>query len=131
MDEFPELRKTDHERYVERLQSRIDAVNDSLGLESNRNRTTADWTVTGSDGDRWGLAPDGLHLGGVIIPRAVLPLPAATGDNQSMEAARERQRMREEIQRQEAERERAETERERIEAARRRAEEARSGGAGN
>jgi hypothetical protein len=108
--------QTDHERYTEHLQARIDAVNDSMGVESRRNATTSDWTVTDGSGNRWGLSPDGLHLGGVTIPRALLPLPGATGDNASLGEARERQRQRDEIQRQEEDRERARTERERIEA---------------
>jgi hypothetical protein len=106
--------RTDHEEYLERFQARIDAVNDSLGLAAARNRTTSDWTVTDDEGRRWGLSPDGLHLGDVTIPRALLPLPGATGDNASREAAREEERQRQEIIRQEAERQRRETQDERI-----------------
>jgi len=117
-DQFPDLRKSQHERYMEHLQARIDAVNDSLGLAAARERRTSDWTFTDASGRRWGLSPDGLHFGDVTIPRAFLPLPAATGDNQSLEAERERLRMREEIQNQEAQRERDETSAERIESIR-------------
>jgi len=106
--------RTDHERYMERFSARIDAVNDSMGMAAARNSTTSDWTVTDGEGRRWGLSPEGLHLGGVTIPRAVLPLPGATGDNASQEAAREEERQRQEIIRQEAERERRETQNERI-----------------
>jgi hypothetical protein len=110
--------RTDQERYEEHLRARIDAVNDSMGIASARNRTTSDWTTTDADGNRWGLSPEGLHLGGITIPRMVLPLPAPTGDNASREAAAERERQRQEIQRQEAERQRRETQQERIDATR-------------
>jgi hypothetical protein len=105
---LPELgQQTDHERYMEHLQARIDAVNDSMAVEARRNSTTADWTVTDGSGNRWGLSSDGLHLGGVTIPRELLPLPGATGDNQRLQEERDRQRQRDEIQRQEEARERA------------------------
>jgi hypothetical protein len=117
-DRFPELRKTQHERYMEHLQARIDAVNDSMGIAAARNRRTSDWVYTDDSGRSWGLSPDGLHLGDITVPRALLPLPGPTGDNQTLEAERERMRMREEIQNQEARRERDETSRERIDATR-------------
>ncbi|MEX2583765.1 MAG: hypothetical protein WD766_10855 [Gemmatimonadota bacterium] len=126
-DEYPELRRTEHERYMEHLEARIDAVNDSMGIAAARNSRTSDWTVTDRDGNRWGLSPDGLHLGGVTIPRAVLPLPAATGDNQQLEEERERLRMREEIQDQAAGQDRERTSDERIEAIRERQDELRDG----
>jgi hypothetical protein len=122
--------RTDHERYEEHLQARIDAVNDSMGIATARNRTTADWTTTDSDGDRWGLSSEGLHLGGITIPRQVLPLPAPTGDNASRAAAAERERQRQEIQRQEADRQRRETQRERIEATREEEDRRRATGGG-
>jgi len=112
--------RTDYERYMDRIEARIDALNDSMGIAAARNRTTSDWTFTDADGNRWGLSPDGLHLGGVTIPRELIPLPGPTGDNQSLEAARERQRQRDEIIRQEADRERRETQQERIDATRQR-----------
>jgi hypothetical protein len=117
-DRFPELRKTQHERYMEHLQARIDAVNDSMGVAAARERRTSDWVYTDDEGRSWGLSPDGLHLGGITVPRALLPLPGATGDNQSLEAERERLRQREEIQNQEARRERDETTQERLDAMR-------------
>lgn len=119
-DEFPELRKTEHERYMERLQARLDAVNDSMGVAAARERRTSDWTYTDGSGRRWGLSPDGLHLGDITVPPYLIPLPAATGDNQSLEAERERLRMREEIQDQEGRRERDETTTDRIDAIRER-----------
>ncbi len=123
-------RRTDHERYMEGFRARIDAVNDSMGLAAARQRDATDWTTTDANGNRWGLSPEGLHLGGITIPRVLLPLPGATGDNASREAAAERQRQREEIQRQEAERERRDTQNERIEATREDRDRARDSGGG-
>jgi hypothetical protein len=110
--------RTEHERYMEHLQARIDAVNDSMSVAANRERRTSDWTVTDGSGNRWGLSPDGLHLGGVTVPRALLPLPGATGDNQQLGEQRERDRQREEIRGQEDAAERRRIQDERIEATR-------------
>lgn len=117
-DQYPELRRTEHEVYMEHLEARIDALNDSMNVASARDRTTSDWTVTDRDGNKWGLDGDGLHLGGVTVPRAILPLPGPTGDNARLAEERERQRQRDEIQRQEEDRRRRETQDERIDATR-------------
>ncbi|MEX0912064.1 MAG: hypothetical protein WD737_01330 [Gemmatimonadota bacterium] len=117
-NEFPELQQTEHERYMEHLRARLEAVNDSLTGAAGRNQRTSDWSITDRDGNRWGLSPDGLHLGGFTVPRELLPLPGPTGDNRTLEAERERLRMRDEIQRQEEAGERARTQDERIEAIR-------------
>ena len=129
--QFPELEKTEHERYMEHLQARIDAVNDSMMIASNRERRTSDWTVTDGAGNRWGLSPDGLHLGGLTIPRELLPLPGATGDNASIQAEREQQRQRDEIRRQEEDRQRRETQDDRIDATRQDEERRRASDRGN
>jgi hypothetical protein len=97
--------RTEHERYMEHLQARVDALNDSI----HAGLPVTDWTVRDRDGKRWGLSPEGLHLGGVTVPRALLPLPAATGDNAQLERAREQQRQRDEIRRQEEDRDRRAT----------------------
>jgi hypothetical protein len=110
--------RTDYERYQDHLQARIDAINDSLAVAAARESLTSDWLITDGSGKQWGLSPDGLHLGGVTIPRQLLPLPRATGDNQSLEAGRERDRQRDEIRRQEEERERRQIQEERQEAIR-------------
>ena len=117
---LPNIHKTDHERYMEHLQARIDAVNDSMGIAARRNAQTSDWTVTDGSGNRWGLSPEGLHLGGITIPPQLVPRPRATGDNASIEEGRERQRQRDEIQRQEDDRERQRIRDERTEAIRER-----------
>ena len=40
---------------------------DSLQLTAEQERRARDWT-TGEEGKRWGISPEGLHLGGVTIP---------------------------------------------------------------
>jgi len=123
---FPELEKTEHERYMEHLQARIDAVNDSMNIASARERRTSDWTVTDGSGNTWGVSSQGLHLGGITVPRELLPLPAPTGDNQMLEAERERQRQRDEIQRQGEASDRRNTQNERRNAVRDRGNQGRS-----
>jgi hypothetical protein len=128
---FPELERTEHERYMEHLQARIDAVNDSMNVAAARERRTADWTVTDGSGNTWGVSSQGLHLGGITVPRELLPLPAPTGDNQSLEAERERQRQRDEIQRQGEASDRRSTQNERRDAVRERANDRRAGSGGS
>lgn len=125
-DPFPgaSRNRTPNEIYAERLQARINAVNDSIAAGIRRDSNTRDWMF-----GRWGLAADGLHLGGVTIPRQLIPSPAPTGDNMTREAGREQQRQRDEIQRQEAERERRRIQDERARATRDAAGQRRSGGA--
>jgi len=127
---FPDLEKTEHERYLEHLQARIDAVNDSMNIASARNRQTRDWVITDASGRRWGMSSEGLHLGGVTLPPELVPRPRATGDNQSIEAERERQRRRDEIQRQEESAERRDVRDERTGAIREGEDRRRSGGGG-
>lgn len=94
---------SDTERYRRHFQARIDAMNDSL---YGRTGPNTDWTVKDGSGQRWGVSEDGLHLGPLTIPRALVPFPAASGTNQDLEQDREQRRQREEIDRQEADRER-------------------------
>lgn len=99
-----EAEKSQHQKYMEHLTARIDAINDSVYGESERARKATDWTKTDKEGRRWGLSPEGIHLGGVTVPRALLPIPLATGDNATLDEARQARRAREEIQRQEDDR---------------------------
>lgn len=104
--QVPLPEKSDRQKYMDHLHARIDAVNDSLYGEAEAARRATDWTFKDKEGRRWGLSPDGLHLGGVTVPRELVPLPRATGDNQQLEGEREKQRQREEIRRQEEDRKR-------------------------
>lgn len=117
---------SNHERYMEHLEGRVAAINDSIaGTGPN-----TDWTTKDEKGRRWGLSPDGLHLGGITVPRELIPIPRATGDNASLEAAREKQRQREEIQRQEDRRARERAREEAAKATRARKEAEKKGGGG-
>lgn len=94
-EESPEI------AYREHLRARFHALNDSLYADQGPN---TDWTTRDAKGRRWGVSEEGVHLGGVTIPRALIPLPGATGTNQTLDEARERNRQRDEIRRQEDER---------------------------
>lgn len=94
---------SDAERYRQHFNARVRALNDSIYGQSGPN---TDWTVKDGDGNRWGISEEGVHLGPVTVPRALVPIPPPSGTNADLEAAREQQRQREEIQRQEADRER-------------------------
>jgi hypothetical protein len=112
------------QRYQEHIQARIEAMNDSLYGQSGPD---TDWTMKDGSGNRWGISEEGVHLGPLTIPRALVPFPAASGTNQDLEEAREERRQREEIDRQEADRERREALEERNAAARERREREQSG----
>jgi hypothetical protein len=114
---LPDIDKSPEQRYAEHLNARMDAVRDSMAVEAGRADMRPDWVHTDGSGNRWGLSEEGLHLGGITIPRALIPNPRATGDTQSQQAERERQRQRDEIQRQEADRARRATQEERNRAA--------------
>src|SRR5690606_9739517 len=65
---------SDAERYRRHFQARIDALNDSMYGGS---RPNTDWTTTDGSGNRWGISEEGIHLGPLKIPRALVPFPAA------------------------------------------------------
>lgn len=126
--DLPAPEQTNQQRYMEHLDARIRASNDSAGV-ANRGPNT-DWTVRDGSGRRWGLSEDGLHLGPVTIPKELVPRPTATGTNQKREQAEREQQQRTEIQRQEDERARREAREAAIRATRERAEEERRSKAG-
>lgn len=49
---------------------------DSVQLDADLERRARDWTFE-RDGERWGISPDGIHLGDVTIP---LPIGDVDGD---------------------------------------------------
>jgi hypothetical protein len=107
---------TEHERYMERLQARIDAYNDSIGAAADRARRATDWTVKDKSGKRWGISPEGVHLGGVTVP---VPIGQSKLGEKSRESAEEA-RQRDEIGRHEQTREQRDVMRERARATRER-----------
>jgi|CeladaMinimDraft_18_1061708.scaffolds.fasta_scaffold00032_11 hypothetical protein len=56
------------EAATEHLARRLGELNDSLALEADAARRAMDWTIKGKDGKRWGISPEGIHLGGITLP---------------------------------------------------------------
>lgn len=112
----PPPEPSDHERYMAHLQGRLDAYNDSIGADAERARRATDWTVTDKNGDRWGVSPGKVHLGGVTLP---VPVQLG-GSGEQRRAADEEKRTREEIRRGEETREQREAMKERTRATRER-----------
>jgi hypothetical protein len=59
---------TEDERVRMRLADRFTEYNDSMRLEAERERRATDWTVTDASGNRWGISPGRIHLGGITLP---------------------------------------------------------------
>lgn len=72
---------------------------DSLRLSEEELRRARDWTITDGE-ERWGISPEGIHLGKITIPLPVDQLLAPTGPRRR-ELERELREL-EAIQRQEA-----------------------------
>lgn len=47
---------------------RLGLWQDSAAMEDARQRRSTDWTWTDDDGGRWGVSPEGIHLGSVTLP---------------------------------------------------------------
>lgn len=99
-----------------RLSSRLDAYNDSVALAAAQAARAVDWTATDEDGGRWGVSPEGIHLGDITIP---VPINLSPGPGKRDEVAG---RVRDwgEIQSQAAQQEGKETFEERVKAVRER-----------
>jgi hypothetical protein len=91
--------RSDIQKYRDRLQAAIQASNDSAWAQGSHPNT--DWTKTDRNGRKWGVDEKGVYLGGIRIPKALVPTPRASGTNKELEAARQRQKQHDEIQRQE------------------------------
>jgi hypothetical protein len=101
----------------ERLRERLAAANDSAAAAARREAAALDWTV-GEEGNRWGLSPGKIHLGGITVP---LPFSLSPNPWQAREQA-DRARSYEEIQRQGAQAEIDESVEDRVRAIRERRE---------
>lgn len=60
--------KTKEEIATERVYARIQRFNDSVMAAAEAARRATDWTITGKDGERWGISPGKLHLGKITLP---------------------------------------------------------------
>lgn len=47
---------------------RLGLWQDSAAMEEARRRRSTDWTWTDDEGGRWGVSPEGIHLGSVTLP---------------------------------------------------------------
>lgn len=68
---------TDQERLERRIAGKIQQYNDSVAAAVAAAQRSLDWTLHGKDGSRWGIAPDGIHLGKVTLPAPTLGGSAA------------------------------------------------------
>lgn len=91
---------------------------DSLSLSDEQRRRAVDWTVE-KDGKRWGVSPEGLHLGNITIPIPFGFAPAGPRRREFEQAIRDLK----EIQRQDLRADLEEVEEERREEMRKRSEE--------
>jgi len=64
LDRTPEERSRELEA---RLHAMLEAYDDSIAAELARAAEAMDWTV-GEEGNKWGVSPQGLHLGPVTLP---------------------------------------------------------------
>lgn len=83
----PELaRLTDSERAQLRMNWMVNEWNELQDAERRAAEEALDWTYTDDEGNRWGVSPGKLHLGGLT-----LPLPAL-GVTQGVDPAADRMR---------------------------------------
>jgi hypothetical protein len=55
----------------DRVGRAIEMLSDSALADAERAVRARDWTVTDSNGDRWGISPGQLHLGSITVPLPV------------------------------------------------------------
>jgi hypothetical protein len=67
------LPETDAQKAERALTAIYDAYVDSVrNVAAHAGREPGDWSWGGKDGDKWGWDKDGIHIGGISIPNAVL-----------------------------------------------------------
>ncbi len=91
---------------------------DSLRLTEEQRRRALDWTYE-KDGKRWGVSPEGIHLGDITIPIPFLFLPSGPQRREFEQALRDLQ----EIQNQDMRADIEQVRKERLEEMRRRSQE--------
>jgi len=122
----PEREKSEHERYMDHLNSRLGTLNDSAAAEAEHQRRIRNWTVKDRNGREWGIGEGGVPIiAGHRLPTHIAP-PIYQGRDRE-DAERNAARQRTEIDRQADQgdrdrnfRERARATRERVDAERRR-----------
>jgi hypothetical protein len=113
----PERELTEHERYMEHLNGRLGAINDSVADEAARQRRLRNWTVKDRSGREWGIGEGGVPvIAGRRIPVPLSP-PIYRGRDRE-DAERTATRQRGEIERQAADVDRDRSFRDRVRATR-------------
>jgi hypothetical protein len=121
----PERVKSEHERYMDHLNSRLGAINDSVADEAAHQRRIHNWLVKDRNGREWGIGEGGVPVvAGVRLPTRIAPPIYRGRDREDAErnAARQRteiDRQAEDVDRDRSFRERTRATRERVDAERR------------
>ena len=68
-----------------RASGRMEAWADSVAAVREAERRALDWTYTDDEGRRWGISPDGVHLGDVTLPVPSLGSKHAESNRRSYE----------------------------------------------
>jgi hypothetical protein len=118
-----------HARYMAGLEARIRAYNDSIAGDLERARRATDWTVSDKDGKRWGVSPDGIHLGDVKLPP--VNFPPGGGDPDKRARAEQEERTRRELDQQQSRQDARRAQEEGARATRERKDAERRSGSGN
>ncbi len=74
---------------LQRLYGQMTAYNDSVDTGAEAARRALDWTTTDADGNKWGVSPGKIHLGGLTLP---LPIGFATPPGRREELAERNRR---------------------------------------
>lgn len=90
----PEAPLEDEERYQRHIRGRLQAINDSISGEADRQRRANDWTITDRNGRRWGIDERGIVAGGRHVPTPKVGAGRPQRDREE-EARRERDQRRE------------------------------------
>jgi hypothetical protein len=77
-EQMPEYIESRWARAEGAIRARLSQMLDSLSLSEEQRRKALDW-LTGEDDEEWGVTPDGLVLGGTVIPMDVGSMFAETG----------------------------------------------------
>ena len=79
-EEMPEYIQSRWARAEGAIRARLGQLLDSLDLTEEQRRKATDW-LTGESDEEWGVTPDGLVLGGLVIPMNVGAMFAEEGPN--------------------------------------------------
>jgi hypothetical protein len=90
-EQMPEYIQSRWARAEGAIRARLSQMLDSLNLSEEQRRKALDW-LTGEDDEEWGVTPDGLVLGGTVIPMDVGSMFAEEGPRGRESRAAERDR---------------------------------------